>query len=98
MPESSEKTALCTNSSFLDWFSANQHGKDKKLVLQQQGHIFRLIGCNEAAFLFLRALDLSFFPLPFFFTSSVVAHFIVFLLHGIVAGQTFRKETNSICK
>ena len=72
MPESSEKTALCTNSSFLDWFSANQHGKDKKLVLQQQGHIFRLIGCNEAAFLFLRALDLSFFPLPFFFLHPVL--------------------------
>ena len=72
--------------SFLDWFSANQYGNDKKLVLQQQGHIFRLIGCNEAALLFLRALDLSFFPLPFFFISSVAAHFIVFNLHGVVAG------------
>lgn len=35
-----KKTALFTNFSLLDWFSANQHGNDKKLVLQQQGHNF----------------------------------------------------------
>ena len=33
-----------------------------------------------------------FFPLPFFSISSFVAHLIFFLLHGIVAGQLFRKR------
>ena len=41
------------------------------------------------------SLSLSFFPLPFFFISSFVTHFIVFLLHGIVAGQLFRKSSQS---
>ena len=39
-----------------------------------------------------------FFPLPFFSISSFVAHLIFFLLHGIVAGQLFRKGTNIIFK
>ena len=38
------------------------------------------------------------FPLPFFSISSFVAHSIFFLLHGIVAGQLFRKGTNIIFK
>ena len=40
--------------------------------------------CQSISIFFSR---LYFFPLPFFFISSFVAHFIVFLLHGIVAGQ-----------
>ena len=43
-------------------------------------------------------LSHTFFPLPFFFISSFVAHFIVFLLHGFGAGQPFRKGTNLIFK
>ena len=39
-----------------------------------------------------------FFRLPFFSISSFVAHLIFFLLHGIVAGQLFRKGTNIIFK
>ena len=60
--------------------------------------------------LFLRiyfnlSLLLSFFPLPFLFISSFVAHFIVLVLHGIVAAKlavdfpqnvsTFFSECNS---
>ena len=33
-----------------------------------------------------------------FFSLSFVAHFIVFLLYGIVAGEVIRKETNLIFK
>ena len=44
------------------------------------------------------SLSLSFSPLLFFSISSFVAHFIDFLLHGIVAGQLFRKGTNLIFK
>ena len=37
-------------------------------------------------------LSLFFCPLPFFIISSFVAHFIVFLLHGILAGQLFQER------
>ena len=37
------------------------------------------------------SLSLFFFPSPFFIISSFVAHFIVFLLHRIVAGQLFQR-------
>ena len=62
-------------------------------------HFFWLIG----RFFFVANLFLSFsvalfFPLPLFFISSFVSHFIVFLLHGIVADQLFRKGTNLIFK
>ena len=39
------------------------------------------------------SLALSFFPLPYFFINSFVAHFIPFLLPGIVANELFRKGT-----
>ena len=57
--------------------------------------IFLIIFCQ---IFFDLSLSLSFFPLPFFFISSFVTHFIVFLLHGIVAGQPSRKGTNFIFK
>ena len=44
------------------------------------------------------SLSLSFFDLFSFFVGGFVAHFIVFLLHWIVAGQLFRRETNLIFK
>ena len=44
------------------------------------------------------SLSLSFFLLPFSVISSFVARFFVFLSHGIVAGQLFRKGTNIIVK
>ena len=44
------------------------------------------------------SLSLSFFPLRFLFISGFVAHFIVLLLYGIVAGQLFTEGTNLIFK
>ena len=62
-------------------------------------HIFRLIGRNYSPFLSRMCtsqnLDLC---NTFRYISSFGLHFIVFLLHGIVAGQPFRKGTNLIFK
>ena len=54
----------------------NSHTREQKRVLSQ--NFFR-----KSVSIFL---SLSFFPLSFWFIRSFVAHFIIFLLHGIVAG------------
>ena len=65
---------------------------------------------NQAAFCFswmslhvsqnlFRSFFFAFFrPLPLFCITSFVAHFIILLSHGIVAGWLFRKGINLICQ
>ena len=58
--------------------------------LTQLNSIFIFHACAKAIS-FLRSyfdlsLSLSFFPLPFFYIDGFVAHFIVLLLQGILAG------------
>ena len=93
------KTAFSLMPLFWTGFRLISMGMAKNGVLKQFFLFSRMrmsLFCQRISFFFF--FQLSFLPFPFFSIFSFAAHYIVFLLHGIVAGQLLRKGTNLIYK
>ena len=93
------KTAFSLMPLFWTGFRLITMGMAKNGVLKQ---FFSFFAHAHEPFLlanfFLFFSSSVFLTFPFFSIFSFAAHYIVFLLHGIVAGQLLRKGTNLIYK